>query len=593
MTPAAPRRSGPSRGIQARVMILVTAGLVTTLALLSYASWRAIASLRDDLGLARQRAATSVAHHVDTGFGDALAALQGLAAQARTCLGNGLCAEADPFLRETYLQSPLLEGVLLLDLRGQALAAAPLDAVDPAAPQAATAIAEALAAMRPTVSDLLPAGRGGYRVLLFVPVTDWQQGLIGLTAGVIDPASPRFVAFAQPPAEPDGIAIDLLDGRGRIVTSNDDAVRFSEAGPDQTGPDATDAPLRLARWRVVVHTAGHGRVAPERSFARTLAWLTPLLVALSLLFGWGAGRSVRRPLLALTAATERIAAGDLEQPVPPSGEDEVGRLGRAFERMRVALKASLDEISAANEALERRVEARTRELASANRALQERERARQQLLRKVISAQEDERKRLARELHDETSQTLAALRVHLEMAAAAAPEGPSREHVVEARQLASRSLDELQRLMHDLRPSVLDDLGLVSAIQWYAERRLGAKGIAVRCEVSTGELQLPYELETALFRAVQEVLTNVERHAGAEQVLIQLSAQDGRFTVEVEDDGCGFDLASVKPSPADMRGLGLLGIRERVELVGGTVAIDSSPGGGTRVVIDVPLPPSA
>jgi len=574
-------------------MILVTAGLVTTLALLSYASWRAVASLRHDLDLARQRVAASVAHHLDTGFGDALASLQGLAATARACLGENLCADADRAFREAYLQSPLFEGVLLLDQHGRALVAAPAGAVDPAAPEAAAAIAEALAAVRPSVSDLLPAAGGGYRVLLVVPVTDWQQQLIGLTAGVIDPSSARFSAFAQPLSEPDGISIDVLDGGGRVVTSNDGAVRFSAAGPDQAGPEATGAPLHLARWRVVVHTTGHGRAAPERSLVRTLAWLTPLLVALSLLFGWGAGRSVRRPLLALTAATERIAAGDLDQPVPPSGEDEVGRLGRAFERMRVALKASLDEINAANEALERRVEARTRELATANRALQERERARQQLLRKVISAQEDERKRLARELHDETSQTLAALRVHLEMAAAAAPEGPSREHVIEARQLASRSLDELQRLMHDLRPSVLDDLGLVSAIQWYAERRLGAKGIAVRCEVSTGELQLPYELETALFRAVQEVLTNVERHAGAEQVLIQLSAQDGRFTVEVEDDGCGFDLASVKPSPADMRGLGLLGIRERVELVGGTVAIDSSPGGGTRVVIDVPLPPSA
>ena len=591
--PAPPRPSRPGRGIQARVMILVTAGLVTTLALLSYASWRAVASLRHDLDLARQRVAASVAHHLDTGFGDALASLQGLAATARACLGENLCADADRAFREAYLQSPLFEGVLLLDQHGRALVAAPAGAVDPAAPEAAAAIAEALAAVRPSVSDLLPAAGGGYRVLLVVPVTDWQQQLIGLTAGVIDPSSARFSAFAQPLSEPDGISIDVLDGGGRVVTSNDGAVRFSAAGPDQAGPEATGAPLRLARWRVVVHTTGHGRAAPERSLVRTLAWLTPLLVALSLLFGWGAGRSVRRPLLALTAATERIAAGDLEQPVPPSGEDEVGRLGRAFERMRVALKASLDEINAANEALERRVEARTRELATANRALQERERARQQLLRKVISAQEDERKRLARELHDETSQTLAALRVHLEMAAAAAPEGPSREHVLEARQLASRSLDELQRLMHDLRPSVLDDLGLVSAIQWYAERRLGAKGIAVRCEVATGEVQLPYELETALFRAVQEVLTNVERHAGAEQVLIQLSAEDGRFTVEVEDDGCGFDLASVKPSPTDMRGLGLLGIRERVELVGGTVAIDSSPGGGTRVVIDVPLPSSA
>lgn len=593
MMPAPPRPSRPGRGIQARVMILVTAGLVTTLALLSYASWRAVASLRHDLDLARQRVAASIAHHLDTGFGDALASLQGLAATARACLGENLCADADRAFREAYLQSPLFEGVLLLDQHGRALVAAPAGAVDPAAPEAAAAIAEALAAVRPSVSDLLPAGGGGYRVLLVVPVTDWQQQLIGLTAGVIDPSSARFSAFAQPLSEPDGISIDVLDGGGRVVTSNDDAVRFSAAGPDQAGPEATGAPLRLARWRVVVHTTGHGRAAPERSLVRTLAWLTPLLVALSLLFGWGAGRSVRRPLLALTAATERIAAGDLDQPVPPSGEDEVGRLGRAFERMRVALKASLDEINAANEALERRVEDRTRELATANRALQERERARQQLLRKVISAQEDERKRLARELHDETSQTLTALSVRLETALANTPQEPARTHVAEARALASRSLDELQRLMHDLRPSVLDDLGLVSAIRWYAERHLASRGISVRFEASPPDLRLPYDLETALFRATQEILTNVARHADADMVLIQLSAHEGRLSLEVEDDGRGFNPAEVKPSPTNMRGLGLMGIRERVELFDGSVEFDSSPGQGTRVAINVPLPPGA
>jgi signal transduction histidine kinase len=217
---------------------------------------------------------------------------------------------------------------------------------------------------------------------------------------------------------------------------------------------------------------------------------------------------------------------------------------------------------------------------------------RQQLLRKVITAQEDERKRLARELHDETTQTLTALGVRLDLALAAPPEIRERE-LREAQALAARSLDELRRLMHDLRPSVLDDLGLVPALRWYAGRHFGARGINIRFEVGPLPARLPYEMETALFRATQEALTNVSRHAGAETVLVEIAADNGQLALDIEDDGQGFDPSSVVPRPGDMRGLGLLGMRERVELFGGTVTINSKPGHGTHVSIRVPLPQDA
>ena len=158
-----------------------------------------------------------------------------------------------------------------------------------------------------------------------------------------------------------------------------------------------------------------------------------------------------------------------------------------------------------------------------------------------------------------------------------------------ARALARQSLEELHRLMHDLRPSVLDDLGLVAALRWFAEHRLAPHGISVRFEAGDLPERLPPELETALFRAAQEALTNVERHAKAERVLVQIGSQDGRLVIEIEDDGEGFDPAAMTPRPGDARGLGLLGMRERVELFGGSVTFDASPGSGTRVVIEVPL----
>ena len=267
----------------------------------------------------------------------------------------------------------------------------------------------------------------------------------------------------------------------------------------------------------------------------------------------------------------------------------MGRLGRAFERMRVALAESLASIAAANAALEQRVEARTRELARLNEELREREQTRLQLLRKVIRAQEDERKRIARELHDETGQMLTALD---------GPAGPrpgrrsgerAEKPVADARALAKRSLEELHRLMHDLRPSVLDDLGLVAALRWLADHRLAPKGISVRFEEGDVPERLPAEVETAMFRAAQEALANVERHAKAERVLVQIGQQKRHLVIEIEDDGEGFDPDTVAPQPGSARGLGLLGMRERIELFGGSVTFDSNPGSGTRVVIEVPL----
>ena len=211
---------------------------------------------------------------------------------------------------------------------------------------------------------------------------------------------------------------------------------------------------------------------------------------------------------------------------------------------------------------------------------------RTQLIRKLLSAQEDERKRVARELHDETAQQLAALSIGLETAALANP-GVSLTHL---RELAASALGEVHRLILDLRPAVLDDLGLRSALEWCADRTLRAKGVTVRCEYSGLEGRLPWELETAVFRAAQEALNNIARHSKAETVLLQLQIHDGRLQLDVEDDGQGFELASIPPPGVNTRGLGLMGMRERVEVLGGTLTIDSTSGQGTHLRLEVPLP---
>jgi signal transduction histidine kinase len=323
-----------------------------------------------------------------------------------------------------------------------------------------------------------------------------------------------------------------------------------------------------------------------------LPWYTVVGILLAQLgiaglFGWGASRSVTQPVAVLTDHAERIAAGELASPIPRLGADEVGRLGKSLERMRENLKDTLERVEEANALLERRVAERTKELNEANAELKVREEARGQLLRKVITAQEDERKRIARELHDETTQSLAVLAMGLD-AAQDALRGGLAPRLDEVKAVAVKTLEDVHRIILDLRPSVLDDLGLLSAVQWYGDRALASRGISVRCEF--GELKrLPPEMETALFRMCQEAMSNVARHAQATAVLVQVGVEGGELVIEIEDDGKGFD-----PGAAGRRegrpSWGLMGIRERAEILGGTAKIESAPGQGTHVEVRIPLP---
>jgi signal transduction histidine kinase len=224
--------------------------------------------------------------------------------------------------------------------------------------------------------------------------------------------------------------------------------------------------------------------------------------------------------------------------------------------------------------------------------LQQKERMRGELLRQVIAAQEEERRRIARELHDETSQNLTALIYAAEEAADLRRMADAREKLEQMRLLAQRTLDGVGKLIFDLRPTMLDHLGLLPALRWYTQSRLS--GTATRVTVSEcasvlGDCRLPPTVETALFRVAQEAISNIARHSLARNARLRMERDAERVRIYVEDDGVGFDLVQVVLSPDSARGLGLLGMRERVELLGGTLDLDSAPGHGTRIEIDVPL----
>jgi signal transduction histidine kinase len=211
------------------------------------------------------------------------------------------------------------------------------------------------------------------------------------------------------------------------------------------------------------------------------------------------------------------------------------------------------------------------------------ERVSRNAVRRVVAAQELERTRLARELHDETGQALTSILLGLKPLEQLATTAETRAAVASVRDLVVSTLQDVRRLAVELRPSALDDFGLVPAVERLAETFREQSGIAVDLEAAVGDARFPAEVETALYRIVQEALTNVVKHAGARRVSILLTRKDDGVAVIVEDDGEGFD------ERLRDGGLGLTGMRERVGLVGGRLRIESTPGSGTTIAAEVPV----
>jgi len=594
-----------------RVLALVGTAVVLPAALVAAFFWSRLVDLDARQLRARQNAATAVADRIDETLRTDLEALQRLAT-ALAMEGEGKPPErARELLHRAWLGLRFTGGLFLLDEAGRPVLEEPRRDRPMAPPADLPELVALLADGRPRITGLRHAGEGN-RIYAMVPVASWQGRVAGVVGGVVDPALGHETAAMRFLVKVGGGHADLVDGEGQVLASTErsrihapapcrtlsdrpirDRAPFAgrcgdcHAGSGESGVVAA-APITLAPWAVVLAQPEASVLATAGAIPRSFPALAIGLLLLAGGLAWGAARSVIRPLERLGAEAEKIAGGRLDEPIPDLGSDEVGRLGRALDRMRVGLAELLAQVSRANSELEARVVERTRALGEALEALRLREAQRARLLRTVITAQEDERKRIARELHDETTQSLAVLVMGLESAVQGLRAGGPPPRLDEVKALAVHILEEIHRLILDLRPSVLDDLGLYSAVRWYAERYLAPQGISVRCELGPAPpAGLAPEVEIAAFRMCQEALSNVLRHAQAESVLVQLEADDRELRIEIEDDGRGFD--SSGPGPANRPHYGLLGIRERAEILGGSVRVESSPGHGTRVVVRVPL----
>src|SRR5712692_245314 len=254
-----------------------------------------------------------------------------------------------------------------------------------------------------------------------------------------------------------------------------------------------------------------------------------------------------RPLMNLGKVMSRVQAGERSLRAPQTGTDPEA------DQLACTLNMMLEAIDEANRL----------------RATQ------------IINAQEEERKRIARELHDETSQVLTSLLISLAVVEKSVTTKEAHDRIAETRMLAHQTLRAIRSISIDLRPSALDDLGLLPALRWYLKEYQQKCSIEIVFHASGFKNRLPTEMETALYRIVQECLTNTARHANAHQVNIELHEESDAVMGTISDDGDGFDHAALLKMPVQERGmgrgLGLTGMQERAHLLNGKLAINSAP----------------
>ncbi len=449
---------------------------------------------------------------------------------------------------------------------------------------------------------------------LAVPIHNQQDRTIGALVGEIDPDNPALNLL--PTGEVgEKVYAQLLNVQGEVLAGTADynprfaadhrvllgdimdnhvpGYRIHEPPPgvDFSSHIVAYAPVGLLpSWGVVVEQPKDVVLAIPRQLQARLGLFAVLALLLAVSVAWLDASRVVRPLKHLTAAAQRFAAGELDEPVHLDRGDELGILASAFETMRQRLRASLAEVAEWNRELERRVAARTAEVERLYKSLQARERERAELLQRIMAGQEEERKRLAQELHDEASQALAWLQLGLGRLASGAPgTDDARRLAGELQTVAAQTLAEVHRLAVELRPSVLDDAGLVAAVERYLHDTSERWQLKVDFEaVGLNRVRLIQPAETAVFRIVQAALTNVVQHARAGRVSVLMQRRGHKLVVVVEDDGEGFDVLSICGDRLEHR-LGLAGMEERARLIGGVLTIESAAGAGTTVFLEVPL----
>jgi two-component system sensor histidine kinase UhpB len=316
---------------------------------------------------------------------------------------------------------------------------------------------------------------------------------------------------------------------------------------------AMRASLPEAAWKTATDPA------LEITLVAPLVLIAPLLFAFAAL--WFAARRIVQPLQKLETKAAALAAGDFDTiKEPVGGISEV-------QHLQMELAEMARKVQASQEGLHDYIGA-------------------------ITSAQEEERLRLARELHDETIQELIALKQRVQLAQVAVKDQNAAQLLRDLEGLAEGTIENLRRLTRALRPIYLEDLGLVTALEMLARETGQANNQEVDFSRVGQERRLPREAELALYRIAQQALKNVARHARARRATLQIAFADREIKLEVSDDGIGFQVPRSPTDLAPAGHFGLLGMRERADLIGARLEVQSQAGGGTHLSVRLPLKPA-
>lgn len=601
-----------------RITLIILIGISVILLSLGVASHYIIQRNIDDLLNKKLALSRLTRNNVDTIIEDNINRLYDISIAGTVDLDDGDFGPEREAVRAAYRYSIFTDGIFLLDNGGNILLNYPERMRDASLNVLSIEpVSRMLAVGKPVVSNIYTVEPSKKKVLyVLVPLKDKNGRTVGVAGGQIDPTSPLLLQKLGLIDIGKNQFIDIVDSNGVVIASSNPSRMFThcdrnsffttiirerkervatchvchEAGnrKEKLSTVLAFVPLETAPWGISVQELKADVFASAANLKRLFIILGFIFIGTALILTVGISRSIVNPLKELIRGADRIARGDLSNPIAPQGSDEIGVLSQSFETMRGKLLESGKRIHRHTQELETRVKERTRQI-------NESQRRAENLLKKLISSQEEERKRIARELHDDTLQELSAALMRIDMCRLH-PAEITMNKMDTIRGIIVNAYDGLLAIMQNLRPSLLDDLGLIAAVQSLLDIHLGDKGIHYFINTAgVKDSRFRPEVEIILFRIMQEAVVNIARHSHAENVFVLFKCDKNTVYAEIEDDGIGFDLSSLfihAPDARDRRGLGILGMKERALLIGGEMEICSQPDTGTKIGIRIPLKPA-
>jgi signal transduction histidine kinase len=602
--------------LRKRITLTILTGISIILLTFSIASYYIVEKNIENSHNEKLAFARLIGNNVDNIIQDNINRLYDISISGKINLHDNDFGPERDALRTAYRYSIFTDGVFLLDTGGNIILNYPAKIRDSTINVLSIEpISRIVANNRPVVSSIYTLEPSGRKVMfVLVPLKDKHGNTAGVAGGEIDPTNPVLTRMLGLTHMGKNMFIDIVDLNGVIISSSDHTRILTQCNRDgffstiisEKQERVTTChrchvagnmnrkqtmilafvPLEMAPWGISIQEPEEDVFTPASRLKWTFFTLAVIFIGTAFILTIGISRSIVDPLKDLIQGTDRIAKEDLSKPIPFQGTDEIGILSQSFESMRLKLVESRERIRKHAQELESRVRQRTCQI-------NESQKRAEVLLKKIISSQEDERRRIGRELHDDTLQELSAALMRIDLCRLH-PQEITIEKVNTIRQIIGHALEGVIGIIQNMRPTLLDDLGLVAAIKSILALHLGEKGINYFINTSRmGDQRFRPELEITLFRIIQEAVVNIARHANSESAFILFKIENSTVYVEIEDDGEGFDLNSLflagEHEAKDRRGLGLLGMKERVTLIGGKIEVCSSPGNGTRVDIRIPL----